>query len=349
MRTIFTANDQLSGHCYIINGPLTLESEFIPPERVEGGRMLVGTLEYFLRPDQLPDPPVRLLTVRVDDTTDVQSLPPEQMGKIRTNYELGFACNAFLSRTLTVTNRRLAGLNRLSPEELKYQRNAQTFARFIDDIQRLGETAKLPPLLALAQARKKHPVYLEGRALNRDVASVVIDVPAQPVGKFIERYPEGGQICRAGEEGLKMYVLLKGSVAVSAGGTYICSLSKPGEIFGEIALFLSSPRTADIVAEEETLLQVVSNDNLKEFHSSHPQLFSSIAQALASRVVIGLNRIAARKAAAKNPAKRQAQGQRGRQELSDLFRDLDQLCNEIKDVRLSRLWQRYVHHFQAGH
>jgi len=67
--------------------------------------------------------------------------------------------------------------------------------------------------------------------------------------------PEGDVIIRQGENGRHLYVIVRGSVKVciSSEGEQrdICTL-REGDCFGEMAFFTRLPRTANIVAQEET-------------------------------------------------------------------------------------------------
>lgn len=57
----------------------------------------------------------------------------------------------------------------------------------------------------------------------------------------------GQAIVREGEKGVGLYLLLSGTVDVRRAGRRITSLF-PGEFFGEAALLVDEPRTADVLA-----------------------------------------------------------------------------------------------------
>jgi CRP-like cAMP-binding protein len=71
------------------------------------------------------------------------------------------------------------------------------------------------------------------------------------------RFTAGAAICRRGEVGTGMYIVQSGSVEVRLGlgpdGMALYRLG-PGDCFGEMALLTGQPRSADVVALEDTAL-----------------------------------------------------------------------------------------------
>lgn len=65
------------------------------------------------------------------------------------------------------------------------------------------------------------------------------------------RYQAGATIFEAGSAGHGLYIITEGRAAVRKDGRTIARLG-PGDFFGEIAVLDDGPRTADIVAEEDT-------------------------------------------------------------------------------------------------
>lgn len=66
-------------------------------------------------------------------------------------------------------------------------------------------------------------------------------------------YPKGSVICKQGELGNQFFIIYKGWVEVITGrkifrrGTELAQLG-PGDVFGEMALILERPRSADVLA-----------------------------------------------------------------------------------------------------
>jgi CRP/FNR family transcriptional regulator len=74
-------------------------------------------------------------------------------------------------------------------------------------------------------------------------------------------YPAGTVIVRQGEPGVGLYVLIRGRARVQQqsadGSPHQLRLLGGGEIFGELALLDNAPRSATVVAEEETSALVI--------------------------------------------------------------------------------------------
>jgi CRP-like cAMP-binding protein len=60
----------------------------------------------------------------------------------------------------------------------------------------------------------------------------------------------GEFLVREGEPAApEVYLLLEGTLGVQSKGSFIARLDQPGAVIGEVAVVLSSKRTADVVAE----------------------------------------------------------------------------------------------------
>lgn len=83
---------------------------------------------------------------------------------------------------------------------------------------------------------------------------------------FLERYSAGTTIIRQGDEGDKFYLIRDGSVEVfieEGGLSRLVRVMRAGEFFGEIALLTDQPRTATVVAREDTILYALSKADFK--------------------------------------------------------------------------------------
>jgi PPM family protein phosphatase len=104
---------------------------------------------------------------------------------------------------------------------------------------------------------------------------------------FIENAREGANIIKEGDTGEELYIVLAGKVSVSRGGKEIVDLH-PGVHFGEMALVDQSPRSATIVAKEDTRLLVVERKNFYRLIRKEPvlavKLLWSFVQVLSRRL-----------------------------------------------------------------
>jgi CRP-like cAMP-binding protein len=102
-----------------------------------------------------------------------------------------------------------------------------------------------------------------------------------------ERVAAGATICRRGEPGDRMYIVRTGSVEVSLGvgpdSLCLCRLG-PGDCFGEMALLTGEPRSADVLALEDTTLWSLQRSDFDQvLHESMP-LARALNRSLAERL-----------------------------------------------------------------
>ncbi len=125
------------------------------------------------------------------------------------------------------------------------------------------------PKAALGAVRAPTPADVQ--ALGRYIPALA-GMPQRDQGALIAagRVVEaeaGTAITRAGETGDNAYFVLSGRAvagAISGAGEYrSLSAMTAGDVFGEIAALTGSPRTADVVAEEDTALLEVPADTLR--------------------------------------------------------------------------------------
>ncbi len=98
-------------------------------------------------------------------------------------------------------------------------------------------------------------------------------------------------IVRRGQEGSSMFVIHRGSVKVQVrdGGRLkeIMRLAE-GDFFGEMALFTGEPRTATVVALEETEVLEITHNSLKPILEDNPDLVERFSEIIEDRRA-GLN------------------------------------------------------------
>jgi potassium-dependent mechanosensitive channel len=98
-----------------------------------------------------------------------------------------------------------------------------------------------------------------------------------------KRYGAGEAIVRVGDPGNAFYVILDGKVRVDPPKGSSATL-KAGDAFGEMALLDGAPRSADIIAEGEVTLMVISRAAFQKLLRSEPQMTAVLLRTLASRL-----------------------------------------------------------------
>ena len=68
--------------------------------------------------------------------------------------------------------------------------------------------------------------------------------------------PAGRTICREGVHGRECFVISSGTAAVTLAGEHLATL-EPGEVFGEMSLLDSEPRSATVTADTDMWLLVL--------------------------------------------------------------------------------------------
>ncbi|HEY9401210.1 MAG TPA: mechanosensitive ion channel family protein [Pyrinomonadaceae bacterium] len=99
-------------------------------------------------------------------------------------------------------------------------------------------------------------------------------------------YAPGETIIRAGDDGDSMFVVHHGNVAVQVndnGQPRTVATLGEGDFFGEMALFTGEPRSAHVVAAEETEVLEIGHEAMKSVFDSNPHLAETLGQTIAHR------------------------------------------------------------------
>lgn len=98
----------------------------------------------------------------------------------------------------------------------------------------------------------------------------------------------GASVFHEGDQGDQLYFIVSGKVKLgrtaSDGRESLVAILGPGELFGEMALFDPSPRTATATAVSETRLAGLRNENLRQLLNTRPEVSAQLLQALARRL-----------------------------------------------------------------
>ena len=101
-------------------------------------------------------------------------------------------------------------------------------------------------------------------------------------------FAPGETLIRAGDEGSSMFVVHNGRVQVQlteSGKSRPVAVLSEGNFFGEMALFTGEPRTASVVALEETEVLEIGHAAMKHLFETNPSLVESISWTIAERRV----------------------------------------------------------------
>ena len=138
-------------------------------------------------------------------------------------------------------------------------------------------------IVAKATARSKARRY-------RHVDELMRDLDAWMAGRIASRhltFGAGERLMQADEEGREAYVILRGCVDVyrESGGTRIqLGTLGPGDIVGEMALITDKPRSATVVAREETEVEVITEHVMRTELKKLAPWMDEVVNALAQRL-----------------------------------------------------------------
>jgi CRP-like cAMP-binding protein len=87
--------------------------------------------------------------------------------------------------------------------------------------------------------------------------------------------------------GKEMYIIQKGSVKITKileDGEVMLALLKQGDMFGEMSLIESKPRSASAIAYEDAVLLAVNRENFSRMVKTQPQIIARLTTTLAERI-----------------------------------------------------------------
>lgn len=127
---------------------------------------------------------------------------------------------------------------------------------------------------------KAEPVETDSPAPSQSVIPLFADFTQEEFNDFTKRMiihsaPPGKTIIREGEAGSSVYVIIRGRVKVSTiskGQEIDLAMLGPSDFFGEIAFLTGRPRTATVVAVEETELLEVPEEELLDLIAKRPRI-----------------------------------------------------------------------------
>jgi CRP/FNR family cyclic AMP-dependent transcriptional regulator len=100
----------------------------------------------------------------------------------------------------------------------------------------------------------------------------------------VERsFAKGEKIVREGESGIGLYLILEGQVQIERGGKPLARLGS-GQFFGEMALLDEQPRSADVIALEQTNCLLMTRWDFRAVVKTNPEIAINIMRELARRL-----------------------------------------------------------------
>jgi CRP-like cAMP-binding protein len=234
-----------------------------------------------------------LTTLIAGELTVVAEFPVDTravMSMIQEQPAFGLSLARALSRRMVAANKSLGGSQRLASRFLRDFQGLCT--DFYNLVQRIGDDAEgEDDVLQTLNAAKRSWSYgvgeVGGAELTKNtrvIMSRVVDDKFM-VGKQ-HRLKAGDLLCRKGDPGNSVYLLVSGRLSVRIGSEQY-GIVRPGETVGEIGVLLGDEeprRIADIQADEPSVVGVIPSEHFPKLVTENPKLLINLCRLMCLRV-----------------------------------------------------------------
>ena len=93
----------------------------------------------------------------------------------------------------------------------------------------------------------------------------------------------GDQVFTEGEPGDALYLIVEGTVKVHQGGKQLAQLG-PRDVFGEMAVLDSEPRSATVTALKDSVLLKIARDDFRDILQERPEIGMGVIKVLSRRL-----------------------------------------------------------------
>jgi len=104
---------------------------------------------------------------------------------------------------------------------------------------------------------------------------------------FTRAYPADTMIFSENMPGKEMYIIQKGAVKITKivnDNEVLLAVLRQGDMFGEMSLIESKPRSASAIAFEDAVLLAVNRENFSRMVQTQPQIIARLTTTLAERI-----------------------------------------------------------------
>ncbi|MCB9932713.1 MAG: cyclic nucleotide-binding domain-containing protein [Planctomycetes bacterium] len=234
-----------------------------------------------------------LTSLIAGETTIVAEFPVDTravMSMIQEAPAFGLSLARSLARRMVAANKSLGGAQRLASRFLRDFQGLCT--DFYNLVQRIGDDAEgEDDVLQVLSAAKRSWSYGNGEVggaeltkNTRVIMARVVD-DRNMVGKQ-HRLKAGDLLCRRGDPGYSVYLLVSGRLSVRIGSEQY-GVVRPGETVGEIGVLLGDEepkRIADIQADEPSVVGVIPSDQFPKLVMEQPKLLINLCRLMCLRV-----------------------------------------------------------------
>lgn len=190
-----------------------------------------------------------------------------------------FARQGFYARALAVISK----LERLDPDQ---QEATRELADMITAQQESERRSQERLRQATASAGIEHPkepapaVQTAGQSeRERSASRLFAEFPAEALEELlastsVRSFGGGDTVCREGEPGESMFLLVEGAVEVvtsdASGEPLVLAVLSTGDFFGEVALVTGRPRTATVRSQGTSVTLEITRQQVEAMAARHP-------------------------------------------------------------------------------
>lgn len=229
----------------------------------------------------------RLYNADAGEGTAYKKIPKANLKKFIEHYNVGFNITREIARSLKEVNQLVqVRLDSMSEKERRSQEYAKGFAQVVQRIGEEYELKRFPILKSLNDEYANSLTFTYGIGFQRMAHKTQLDIERKLVEGLLRTYRKEEVLCRQGDPGSELFILMEGRLAVFMGENEepIAHVETPGEVIGEMSLLLNAPRTATLVADETTVISVVRKEDLQQVAESRPDFFYQLGVTLSHRL-----------------------------------------------------------------
>ncbi len=137
--------------------------------------------------------------------------------------------------------------------------------------------------LVEAASKPKTPIRTESLIHQKKSVVTKIDIKSLARIGSVVKFDEGSVLFSQGDEGSDMFLILSGSVEVSDKNGVVATL-EVGDMFGEMSLVDSLPRSATVTAVSQIDVLRLSRENFNDVVAHEPEIAFRVMQTLSKRI-----------------------------------------------------------------
>ena len=211
-------------------------------------------------------------------------IPAEKLASFIKTYAVGFSVAHHIAETITKLHSVLSEkMNRLHETERSLRDISRTYVEVIGLLENESQSKHFPWLFSLVEKAKNSAAYNFGLAFTTVSEDKKIDISNENLAQYKQVYPTGSIICKEGEKGSDMFILMDGKIEVRIKNNPIDIIVKKGTIIGEMGLILGTPRTATLRALEDVHVVKIGSGDMDSIFQNDPGTFFNMVSSLAFR------------------------------------------------------------------